>query len=44
MKATTVEDAVDLYDAINIADAGGMGDQDEYDVASENAKRGTKGK
>ncbi len=22
MKATTVEDAVDLYDAINIADAG----------------------
>lgn len=38
MKATTVEDAVDLYDAINIADAGGMGDQDEYDVASENAK------
>lgn len=38
MEATTVEDAVDLYDAINIADAGGMGDQDEYDVASENAK------
>ncbi len=29
---------MDLYDAINIADAGGMGDQDEYDVASENAK------
>ncbi|WP_299523958.1 triphosphoribosyl-dephospho-CoA synthase [uncultured Methanobrevibacter sp.] len=38
MEATTVEDAVDLYDAINIADAGGMGDQEEYDVASENAK------
>ena len=38
MKATTVEDAVDLYDAINIADAGGMGDQDEYDVTSETAK------
>ena len=38
MAATTVDDAIDLYDAINIADAGGMGDQDEYDVASENAK------
>lgn len=38
MANTTVDDAIDLYDAINIADAGGMGDQDEYDVASENAK------
>ena len=38
MKSTSVEDACDLYDAINIADAGGMGNQDEYDVASTNAK------
>lgn len=38
MGNTTVDDAIDLYDAINIADAGGMGDQDEYDVTSENAK------
>ena len=36
---TTVTDAMNLYDAINIADAGGMGDQDEYDVNSENAKK-----
>ena len=39
MANTSVDDACDLYDAINIADAGGMGDQDEYDVASENAKQ-----
>ena len=39
MENTSVDDACDLYDAINIADAGGMGDQDEYDVASENAKQ-----
>ena len=39
MKNTSVDDACDLYDAINIADAGGMGDQDEYDVASDNAKQ-----
>lgn len=39
MANTSVGDACDLYDAINIADAGGMGDQDEYDVASENAKQ-----
>lgn len=39
MANTSVDDACDLYDAINIADAGGMGDQDEYDVASDNAKR-----
>ena len=38
MSKTSVDDACDLYDAINIADAGGMGDQDEYDVASDNAK------
>ena len=38
MKNTSVDDACDLYDAINIADAGGMGEQDEYDVASDNAK------
>ena len=38
MNNTSVDDACDLYDAINIADAGGMGDQDEYDVSSENAK------
>ena len=39
MANTSVDDACDLYDAINIADAGGMGDQDEYDVASGNAKQ-----
>ena len=39
MANTSVDDACDLYDAINIADAGGMGDQDEYDVASDNAKQ-----
>lgn len=38
MKSTSVEDACDLYDAINIANAGGMGNQDEYDVANESAK------
>ena len=38
MANTSVDDACDLYDAINIADAGGMGDQDEYDVSSDNAK------
>ena len=38
LKNSTVEDAINLYDAINIADAGGMGDQEEYDVQSENAK------
>ncbi len=38
MNKTTVEDACDLYDAINIADAGGMGSQDKYDVSSQNAK------
>ena len=39
MANTSVDDACDLYDAINIADAGGMGNQDEYDVASDNAKK-----
>lgn len=39
MGNTSVDDACDLYDAINIADAGGMGDQDEYDVASDSAKQ-----
>ena len=39
MGNTSVDDACALYDAINIADAGGMGDQDEYDVASDNAKQ-----
>ncbi|MDO5848711.1 MAG: triphosphoribosyl-dephospho-CoA synthase [Methanobrevibacter sp.] len=39
MAHTTVDDAINLYDAINIADAGGMGEQDEYDVAGENAKQ-----
>jgi triphosphoribosyl-dephospho-CoA synthase len=35
---TTVNDAINLYDAIAIAEAGGMGSQDEYDVTSNNAK------
>ena len=39
MANTSVDDACDLYDAINIADAGGMGNQDEYDVASDSAKQ-----
>lgn len=39
MKNTSVDDACDLYDAINIADAGGMGEEDEYDVASDSAKQ-----
>ncbi len=38
MKNTSVEDACDLYDAINIAAAGGMGEEDEYDVTSDSAK------
>ncbi|WP_295722378.1 triphosphoribosyl-dephospho-CoA synthase [uncultured Methanobrevibacter sp.] len=38
MAVSTVEDAIYLYDAINIASAGGMGDQDEYDVTSDKAK------
>ncbi len=35
MKLTTATDAVNLYKAINIADAGGMGQQDELDVGSD---------
>jgi triphosphoribosyl-dephospho-CoA synthase len=35
IRSTTSEDAVNLYRAINIADAGGMGEQDELDVAAE---------
>ncbi len=38
MLATTPYDAVDLYDAINIADAGGMGERENLDVGSEKAK------
>jgi triphosphoribosyl-dephospho-CoA synthase len=38
LDATTVEDAINLYDAINLASAGGMGEQEEYDVQSDNAK------
>lgn len=38
MRATTPEDAVNLYDAINIADAGGMGERDELDVGSDKAR------
>ncbi|MDR0911318.1 MAG: triphosphoribosyl-dephospho-CoA synthase [Methanobrevibacter sp.] len=38
MDNTSVKDAMDLYDAINIADAGGMGEQSDFDVNSQNAK------
>ncbi len=38
MRATTSKDALNLYDSINIADAGGMGERDELDVGSEKAK------
>ncbi|AXV39340.1 triphosphoribosyl-dephospho-CoA synthase [Methanobacterium sp. BAmetb5] len=37
IKSTTPEDAVNLYKAINIADAGGMGEQEELDVAAESS-------
>ena len=37
MRLTTSEDAVNLYKAINIADAGGMGEQDDLDVANESS-------
>jgi triphosphoribosyl-dephospho-CoA synthase len=37
IKSTTPEDAVNLYKAINIADAGGMGEQEELDVAEESS-------
>ncbi|HTX61707.1 MAG TPA: triphosphoribosyl-dephospho-CoA synthase [Methanobacterium sp.] len=38
IRATTPQDAVDLYDAINVADAGGMGERKELDVSSQKAK------
>lgn len=38
MLATTPHDAVNLYDAINIADAGGMGEREDLDVSNEKAK------
>jgi len=37
IRSTTSEDAVNLYQAINIADAGGMGEQDDLDVANESS-------
>lgn len=37
MNLTTAMDAVKLYQAINIADAGGMGEQDELDVGSDSS-------
>lgn len=39
MLATKPEDAVNLYDAINTADAGGMGEREDLDVGSEKAKQ-----
>jgi triphosphoribosyl-dephospho-CoA synthase len=38
LRSTTPIDAANLYEAINIAEAGGMGVQDELDVGSEDAK------
>jgi triphosphoribosyl-dephospho-CoA synthase len=38
MRSTTPNDAVNLYDAINIAEAGGMGERDDLDVGSDSAK------
>ena len=39
LRSTTPEDASNLYDAINIAEAGGMGERDELDVGSDSAKK-----
>ena len=39
MADTTSEDAVNLYKAINLAEAGGMGDQEELDVSSEDSQK-----
>lgn len=39
MKSTTPQDAVNLYKAINIADAGGMGEQEELDVSSDSSSQ-----
>ncbi len=36
---STVIDTIALYEAISIADAGGMGDQDEYSVNSDDANQ-----
>jgi triphosphoribosyl-dephospho-CoA synthase len=38
MDSTTPQDAANLYDAINIADAGGMGERDDLDVGNDSAK------
>lgn len=38
MLNTTPSDAVNLYEAINIADAGGMGEREDLDVGSKKAK------
>jgi triphosphoribosyl-dephospho-CoA synthase len=38
MEATTSKDAINLYDAINAADAGGMGEQEELDVGDAEAR------
>ncbi|HML04696.1 MAG TPA: triphosphoribosyl-dephospho-CoA synthase [Methanobacterium sp.] len=38
MKATTSKDAINLYDAINAAAAGGMGEQEELDVSDAEAR------
>jgi triphosphoribosyl-dephospho-CoA synthase len=35
MKSTTPQDAANLYKAINIANAGGMGEQDDLDVSDD---------
>lgn len=39
MGDTTPEDAVNLYKAINIAEAGGMGEQKDLDVSSEDSQK-----
>jgi len=39
MRDTTPYDAANLYDAINIADAGGMGEKDELDVGNDDSKK-----
>ena len=38
MTSTTPQDAVDLYEAINLAQAGGMGEREELDVSSADAQ------
>lgn len=37
--STTPHDTANLYDAINIAEAGGLGSNEEYDVTSEDSKK-----